>query len=349
MLSRLARCTTPLLAVLAVHAFAGHAAAQVSAADAELARTLFKRGTEVLRNASAPREQLDQACADLGESQRRDPALGTLLALAICHDKQGRVATAWTEYQRVADLARKSPDATDKKRLDYATEAAVKLEGKVPRLLVQPPAGAAGLSLRLDGDDKGGAALGMALPLDPGEHRVEVAAPGKKSFTATVTVSAGGGTTTLSVPPLADAAAPPPPGPAVPPGPVAPLADRPPAPAPTPEGGGRSMPRFAAGLAVGGVGLAGVVVGSIFGVRTFQKKGEITLKDCDVHNTCNAAGVALQEDAHRSATISTVAFAVGLTAVAGGVALVATSGSSAQPRSAWIAPGPGGLLVGGRF
>jgi hypothetical protein len=110
------------------------------------------------------------------------------------------------------------------------------------------------------------------------------------------------------------------------------------------------VPRFAAGLAVGGVGLAGVVVGSIFGVRTFQKKGAISPQDCDAQGACSPQGVELQQDAHRSATISTVAFAVGLTAVAGGVVLVATSGSSAKSAtSAWIAPGPGGLVAGGRF
>ena len=108
------------------------------------------------------------------------------------------------------------------------------------------------------------------------------------------------------------------------------------------------MPRFAAGLAVGGVGLVGVVVGSIFGVRTFQKKGEIG--DNCPNGACNDAGFATQQDAHRAATISTVAFAVGLTAVAGGVVLVATSGTSAKPSaSAWIAPSVGGVQVGGSW
>src|SRR5262249_12881519 len=118
---------------------------------------------------------------------------------------------------------------------------------------------------------------------------------------------------------------------------------------PPPDAGGRSMPRFASGIALAGVGAVGVGIGSDFGVRPFQKKGGVGTQ-CDQGGGCDGAGVTLQEDAHRSATISTITFGIGLAAVAAGVVLVVTSGSPAKPKaSAWIAPSAGGIQVGGAW
>lgn len=326
--------------ILAAAALPGVARAEPTPADQALAAALFDDGRKLLTEG-----KIDEACTKLGRSYELEAVLGTLLNLAVCHDKQGKTATAWAEFNSAADLADKARDSARKR---FALEQVKATGARLSRLTVRAPALPGGASVKLDGRDLGPALLGTAVPLDPGDHRIEVTAPGKRTFAVTVKVDAGPAQRTLDVPPLDDQATAPPVIEPPPANTVSP-ANTALTPPPVEAGGGRSTPRLAAGIAVGGAGLVGVVVGAVFGVRTFQKKGEIG-SNCTDSGDCNSAGVALQEDAHRSATASTVAFAVGLVAVTAGVVLVATSGTSGKPRaSAWIAPAPAGFAAGLRF
>src|SRR5262249_26152099 len=80
--------------------------AQPSSADMALAKVLFEEGRK-----SMAEGKIDEACAKLGQSYAMDPALGTLLNLAVCHDKQGKSASAWAEFRTAADLASKGKEA----------------------------------------------------------------------------------------------------------------------------------------------------------------------------------------------------------------------------------------------
>src|SRR5580700_11407036 len=86
----------PVLASALVALTAPVALAQArSPEDVKHADTLFKRAQK-LRDAG----QVSQACADFAESQRLDPALGTLLNLADCHAAEGKTATASAEFEQ---------------------------------------------------------------------------------------------------------------------------------------------------------------------------------------------------------------------------------------------------------
>ena len=76
-------------------------------------------------------------------------------------------------------------------------------------------------------------------------------------------------------------------------------------------------------IGVAGVAAAGVVVGSIFGVLTFSQKSS-EAGHC-AGNFCDAAGLSAESSAHASATTSTVAFTVGLAAIAVDTVLLVAS------------------------
>ena len=75
------------------------------------------------------------------------------------------------------------------------------------------------------------------------------------------------------------------------------------------------------GFVAGGVGVAGLVVGSIFGVSALGADKSAS-RECATSTSCTQAGADFAQRAHSDATVSTVAFVAGGTLVVGGAALV---------------------------
>lgn len=209
--------------------------------------------------------KVDEACPKFAESQRLDPATGTLLNLAACHEKQGKVATAWIEYSDALFAARR--DGRED-RVDYARQRAAELEPKLSRLTLQIEPGAEHpeLALELDGAVLGRAVVGAPMPIDPGNHVVRATAPGKKPWQQTVVIAAVADQETLTIPLLEDA-------------PAEPVAAAPAAPAPAPliapqqqhdQLGSRPVPTSV--YLAGGITLALGVAAGITGVTYLKKK-----------------------------------------------------------------------------
>src|ERR1051325_10993105 len=70
-------------------------------ADAVTAEALFQQGRDLLRSGQAA-----LACPKLAESYRLDPATGTLMALAMCHEAENKLASAWAEFSDTASRAK---------------------------------------------------------------------------------------------------------------------------------------------------------------------------------------------------------------------------------------------------
>jgi hypothetical protein len=148
-----------------------------------------------------------EACPKFAESQRLDPATGTLLNLAACHEKQGKLATAWIEYSDALFAARR--DGRED-RVDFARQRADELEPKLSRLTLLLDAGAdhAGLEIELDGAALGRAVVGAPMPIDPGQHTLRASAPGKKPWQQIIEIAPLADKKVLNIPPLEDAPCP---------------------------------------------------------------------------------------------------------------------------------------------
>jgi hypothetical protein len=297
--------------------------ARAESADEVRADALFREGMQKFDAG-----EIRSACEAFTESLRLDPKLGTLLNLALCHEREGKTATAWLEYTHGAAWATQNGQ---KERREFANQHAITLEGQLSRVLLHLPPARELSSVEIDGEPLPEPRWYLPMYLDPGEHTIAVSAPGKQRRTIKVGVSREPTAQIVPVPALADVELPPPPPPRKPPA-------LPP-----------SNARRVAGFVVGGVGLAGLAMGSVLGVLTIQKRDEIGAH-CTTGATsteCDALGAQLHGDAQTLGTWSTVSFAAGAAAVAAGALLVITAPKRGPEVHAFI--GPRGAVLGGVF
>ena len=272
------------------------------------ARALFSEG----RKLSAA-GKYSEACPKFEESLRLDRGIGTEFNLADCWAHLNRTASAWALFLNVAAEAKANGQQV---REDLARTRAAALEPGLSRVLVEVQSPAAGLELRRDGAPVGSASWGLPVPVDPGAHRFEATAPGRKNWSTSVELNTPG-LITVQVPPLHPIA----PDRAVTSG--APATTTAPAAsrredAPTAPGG----VQHTAAWVGAGFGVAAVAVGTLFAVRT-KSKNDSAKAVCPNNRDCT------QTEADRHASLISDAKSARLAAYVGfgvgGAALVAAS------------------------
>lgn len=309
-------------------------------ADRARATALFERGrSELARGALA------EACGAFAESQRLDPAGGTLLNLALCHERQGRFATAAREFREALSGARRD---RKKSRADAAEAHLAGLAPKIPRATIRVPdaARAPGLALSLDGAPLPPSAWGEALELDPGDHVLRASAPSRVARELPLRV-APGDALVVDVAPLDPE---PPPSAATAASPAAPASSVAPPTAPTeaPPPSPRRAP--AVGWASLGLGAASLTVGGLLGARAISTRGDVEA-GCPEPSRCTPALAAKNDRAVRDADRATVAFTLGAVASAFGAIWLWGPGAK-RTGAAWVAPvvsSAPGVAAGGRF
>ncbi|HTV19132.1 MAG TPA: hypothetical protein VMG12_10685 [Polyangiaceae bacterium] len=313
-LAALALCGFPRrLAALQNDAAIGDTA--IGDARVSRAEATFDEGRNLLRQG-----RVLEACPKLEESQRLDPGLGTQLNLADCYERAGRFASAHALFVEVAAGAhRHSQD----QREQVARTRATALETRVSQLVISVPEGAGrGLHVERDGRELAPGEWNVLVPVDPGVHAVRAWGPGVGEWRTEVRVGDEGELHEVAVP-FDDAR-------------------------PFLEPLHRKF-----GLAAAGVGVAGVLVGSIFGLRAIAKKADAERAGCDGRSCETAESGALRDDARSAGNVATLALGVGAASLAASAVLFWVvrepdlEGSDGSARSALLELSPRVFARGG--
>jgi len=238
----------------------------------------------------------DIACARFRDSDKLDPAVGTRFNLADCEERRGRVATAWSLFRGVL-----SELANDDDRKPIARQRARALEPRLPYVTLSraadtPP----GMRVRIDGIELTEGSFGVALPMDPGAHDLQLLPrDGAANQGSTFALREGEHRELpirwVSLPSAAGAAA---------------------------DSGG-SAPPFSPGgsrrrwaYVTGGVGVAGVAFGAVTGIVALNKKSTVDANCSDAQRVCNQAGVNANESGKTFAALSGIGLGIGVLALA---------------------------------
>jgi len=299
--------------------------------DPAAAEALFEAGRQ-----AATRGDWATACPKFAESERLDPAPGTLLNLADCEEHLGHLAAAWDAWHEALSSLAPGDD-----RVGPVRKRAAALDARIPRLTVRLAADAPpGASVHRDSLELGAASLGVPLPVDPGPHVVRVDAPGREPASTSVTLAEGesrvldvSAGAAIATEPTAAQLAPPAPAPPLP------AAEAPP---PAPAHPVLRTTGFVLGIA----GLASLAAGGVTGALALAQKSTVQAH-CPEPRGCDQTGFDAAQNGHTFATVSDVTFVAGGVLLAAGAALVLLNPARSAPTTGWlVAPAPGGATLG---
>jgi hypothetical protein len=253
--------------------------------DRIAAQALFDEGRDLMQSGRP-----SEACPRFEESNRLEPGLGTRFHLAGCYEALGKLASAHALFLEVAAEA-KQRGQDERERV--ARQKAEALEPRLSRLTVDVPfASSPELRIERDGTPIGSAQWGLAVPVDPGRHRVSASAPGRAPWSTEVSVAGDGAFTRVEVPPLVD----------------------------------QQQSFFAPttrkiGLAALGVGVGTIALGSVFTVQALSKKDASNRAGCSDDTCSTEEGLALRRQAIAAGNRATWAMSIGAVGLGAAAAL----------------------------
>ena len=286
--------------------------------DPVLAETLFRQGRAAVEGGD-----LATACSKFSQSYRLDPAPGTLLNLADCEERRGQLANAWQHFIALRDTLAPTDD-----RRELAQKRADLVAARLPKLRIllakDTPQGARVLR---DGALVDPAAIGVAVPVDPGAHVLVLRAPDRADSSTKLTLSVSQQKEITLAP-----------GARLPPPVVTP---------PPPEPRGLGTQRIVA-IAIAGVGVASAGVSAAFGGLALSSQSQAQ-KLCTSAVCTTQKGVDLHATARTEALVADLLFATAVVAVAAGAVVWLTAKRHHETVSAFVAPSFGGVELGGTF
>lgn len=279
-----------------------------------------------------------EACPKFAVSHKLDPGYGAVFNLGTCYKALGRTASAWAAFREAEALARKHGE-TDREA--KARQRVAELTPGLMKLRVVIARAAPGLVIQRDDLTLEPALWDLPIPVDPGEHTLSASAPGKRRWTTTVTLREPGSSVVIEVPELGDDVSSKGGAPGVAPG----------APA-SPSGMGTQR---VTALGLGGIGVAGLAVGTVLGALALSKWGEAKDGHCDAANACDDRGLALHAEAMTMAHVSTAGFVVGGVGLAAATVVWLTAPAMREEKTGQLRVAPlvgtrgGGIAITGSF
>jgi hypothetical protein len=281
--------------------------------DAATAEALFRQG----RQAMEAKNYAD-ACQKFAESEKLDAAAGTLMNLATCEEKLGKLASAWQHWKEAIDALPPKDD-----RGTFARSRVEELEKKLPRLQVTLTSGAdQGAKVFRDDIELGPGGQGVPLPVDPGPHTITVRLAGH--FPKSVNVSLAIGETSQVE---------------LHPGDVDPNANKATVTGDTKKGSSRTL-----GWVLGGVGLVGVGAGVASGLVLVNTKKTVA-DNCSVDKVCNADGLNAAATGKKLLVVNTVGWVVGALGLGFGAYFVLSAPKSQTTAALAPSIGPDGASL----
>jgi len=266
-----------------------------------------------------------EACSLFEASKARAQRPSVLVRLGDCYLHDQHFVRAWQTLQSARAMNNEDPA----RRRPALEEEIVALLAKIPTLQVSLLSRPAGATLTVDGKQLAPEDIGVALPVDLGEHDVLAQAPGYGHSQTTLKVTrAQAHMLALTLLPLDSPQAPSSTTAAAPPtAPPAPRTPRPARPAPHSTG---SADRKSAAYLVGAGGIVALGAAATLGVMTL-----VRVSDSNAHcqypdGSCDSTGVSLRNQATRLQTAG----------------LIVASTTTAY---SWRGLGAPGLAVGGTW
>jgi hypothetical protein len=267
------------------------------------AEALFEEGRRLLEAG-----RFVEACPRFAESQRLDPAAGTLLNLALCDEKFGRTASAWLKYKEALSLAAREGNL---ERQAIARDRISEIQPHLTRLQIEPPLDRpVGFWIAIDGIRVDVSLSGSGIPMDPGTYRLSAGAPGRRSIVFPVQVDSSRRVLAVRLPKL----------------PV--LKSTRSSTVPTRERAPSSSARASIMGVSLGLGAAGLLAATYFGVRAW---GDWRERNARCRAECDRTAVVLGEGARSSATAANVSLGIAVLALGIGGYLFIEPIASAQP------------------
>ena len=266
------------------------ASTSARAGDPAAAREQVKLGYQL-----AQEGKCEEAIPHFVESLKLDAKAITLINLAACEEKTSKLADALGHWVEARGRAQAEGNAAIQEEAEKKAKA---LETRIPKLTIVLAGAPPDAEVMRDGVALGAASMGVPLPVNPGAHTLVVHAKDHEDTSESVSIAEGESRRVelkLGGPK-----------------------------APAPSGPGGSEKDSAAGgtsplVYVGfGTAIAGVAVGSIFGIMTLGK-GSDAKNACPAGACTDQAALDDAKSGQTLGTISTIGFIVGGVGAAVGI------------------------------